>query len=183
MNEQLEFLKIIAPRLESAGIPYMMTGSMAMALYSMPRMTRDIDIIIDPTPEDADVLYHLFQGDCYIDYESVIEAISNRGMFNIIHNEWIIKADFIVRKDEIYRKVEFERRRKVEIQGMNIFTVSPEDLVLSKLYWSSISGSELQKRDARSIVQTAEGLDWAYLERWAKILNLDRLLGSIRRDE
>jgi len=31
MDEQLEFLKIVTSRLESAGIPYMLTGSMAMA--------------------------------------------------------------------------------------------------------------------------------------------------------
>ena len=42
VDEQLEFAKQIASRLTSAGIPYMMTGSMAMAVYAPPRMTRDV---------------------------------------------------------------------------------------------------------------------------------------------
>ncbi|MEE9151178.1 MAG: hypothetical protein V3U20_05005 [Thermoplasmata archaeon] len=47
MDDQLEFVKLIASRLDSVGIAYMMTGSMAMAVYSMPRMTRDIDLVIE----------------------------------------------------------------------------------------------------------------------------------------
>ena len=38
MDEQLEFAKLIASRLDNAGIPYMLTGSMAMTIYSIPRM-------------------------------------------------------------------------------------------------------------------------------------------------
>jgi hypothetical protein len=47
MNEQLEFIKEIAAWLDSSGIRYMLTGSMALALYSRPRMTRDIDLVIE----------------------------------------------------------------------------------------------------------------------------------------
>ena len=51
MDEQFEFVKQIAARLEAADIPYMMTGSMAMAIYSVPRMTRDIDLVIEIKPD------------------------------------------------------------------------------------------------------------------------------------
>jgi hypothetical protein len=47
MDEQLEFVKQIAERLATAGIEYMMTGSMAMAIYASPRMTRDVDVVVD----------------------------------------------------------------------------------------------------------------------------------------
>jgi hypothetical protein len=47
MNEQLEFLKLIGSRLDAAGIPYMLTGSMAMSVYVPPRMTRDLDFVVD----------------------------------------------------------------------------------------------------------------------------------------
>lgn len=56
MSEQLEFLKTIAARLDSAGIPYMITGSMAMALYARPRMTRDIDLVVECGATDAGAL-------------------------------------------------------------------------------------------------------------------------------
>ncbi len=56
VDEHLEFVKQIALRLASAEINYMMTGSMAMAVYATPRMTRDIDVQGTPVavvaPED-----------------------------------------------------------------------------------------------------------------------------------
>ena len=58
------------------------------------------------------------------------------------------QADFIVRKDEEYRKLEFERRQSIDIGGVNVSVVRPEDLVLSKLSWSVNGASEPQLRDA-----------------------------------
>ena len=117
MNEELALLKDIARRLEDAGIEYMMTGSMALALYSIPRMTRDIDIIIQVTDADVGKIVNVFKGDFYIDESSVRQAIQDSGMFNIIHNESVLKVDFIIRKNEEYRIEEFLRRKKIDVQG------------------------------------------------------------------
>jgi hypothetical protein len=180
VDEHLEFMKQIALRLESADIPYMVTGSMAMTLYAMPRMTRDIDFVVEYGSEDADRIVRLFQPDCYVDAESVRRAATERDMFNIIHNEWIIKADFIVRKDSAYHQLEFTRRRCVDIKGAAIAVVAPEDLILSKLEWAKDSQSELQKRDTRQIVESMGDLDWAYLENWAVSLGIGDLLEQVR---
>ena len=180
MDEQLEFVKLIVSRLESAGISYMMTGSMAMSIYALPRMTRDVDFVIECTPEDASRIAGMFEADCYVDESSVSRAARERSTFNIIHNEWITKADFIVRKDEEYRKVEFDRRQSVDIDGVNVFVVRPEDLILSKLSWSMNGDSELQLRDAMSLCAGASELDWEYLTKWAAILGIAGLLERAR---
>ena len=59
MNEQLEFVKQIASRLDSAGVAYMLTSSMALAIYAVPRMTRDIDLVIACRPKDVEKLVKL----------------------------------------------------------------------------------------------------------------------------
>lgn len=64
MSEQLEFLKDIARRLDSARIPYMVTGSLALVLYARPRMTRDVDLVIECREPDAETIVHLFTPDC-----------------------------------------------------------------------------------------------------------------------
>ena len=51
---QLEFLKTIVALLDEAEIPHMLAGSMASTFHGEPRMTRDIDMVIDPTPESMD---------------------------------------------------------------------------------------------------------------------------------
>jgi hypothetical protein len=180
VDEQLEFVKQIAERLASAGIPYMMTGSMAMAVYATPRMTRDVDLVVECGPDDAPRLVRLFETDCYVDAEAVANAVSTRGMFNIIHNEWITKADFIVRKSDPYRETEFGRRRDVAAGGVRLSVVAPEDLILSKLAWARDTGSELQRRDVRELIASVRDLDWSYLERWAAHLEVSRELTEAR---
>jgi len=49
---QTELLRDVVALLNKAGIPYMVVGSYASSFYGEPRMTRDIDIVVDPA-EDA----------------------------------------------------------------------------------------------------------------------------------
>jgi hypothetical protein len=179
VNEQLEFLRLVVSRLDSARIPYMLTGSMAMSVYAPPRMTRDLDFVIECEPSDAQRLTELFRKDCYIDESSVREAIKGRTSFNIIHNEWIVKADFIVRKDSEHGRAEFGRRQLVDMDGWQLYVTTPEDLLLSKLRWSEAGSSELQLSDARSLASSVGDLDWHYVRSWASQLGLDDILKEI----
>ena len=180
MDEQLEFLKLVVSRLESAGVPYMLTGSMALAVYALPRMTRDLDLVVECDQGDADRITKLFAADCYIDEDSVLTAIKDRTMFNIIHNEWIIKADFIVRKGDEYHQTEFGRRRPYDIEGTAVYVTAPEDLILSKLVWAKNSDSMLHVQDVQTIIISASNLDWSYLEKWAKQLEIGDMLDEVR---
>ena len=179
MDEQLDFVRLIAKRLTSIGVEYMLTGSMAMAAYGNPRMTRDVDIVMECSEQDADPIVRLFEEDCYINRDAVLEAIANRSMFNIIHNEWIIKADFIVRKDDPYHQTEFGRRREITVAGNPLVVVAPEDLILSKLKWAEESQSELQMRDVRELMATGIALDREYLEQWAQTLGVRASLQDV----
>ena len=179
MNEQLEFLKLVVSRLDSAGLPYMLTGSMAMSVYAPPRMTRDLDFVVECEVEDAGRVTELFRKDCYIDESSVREAIKGRTSFNIIHNEWIIKADFIVRKESDYRLEEFRRRQRVSMGEWELWVAKPEDLLLSKLQWAQNGSSALQVRDARQLAASVEELDWDYVHSWGSKLGLAELLKEV----
>lgn len=175
MLNELDVLKIVIKRLESAGIPYMVSGSIAANFYTTPRMTRDVDIIIEVGEMDAQKIFSLFSGDFYIDLESVKDAIRHKQMFNIIHNEAIIKVDFIIKKDTEYRKSEFERRRNIVFGQERIDITSPEDLIISKLYWAKDSLSDLQIRDVQNMLKTVPDLDIGYIEKWVAKLGLDEV--------
>lgn len=180
MDEQLEFLRQIAGRLGTAGLEYMTTGSMAMAVYTTPRMTRDVDVVVECTDRDVDTFMQLFSSDCYIDRTAVAGAIATRGMFNIIHNDWIIRGDLIVRKDDVYRRTEFGRRRVIDIEGTPLNVVAAEDLILSKLKWAQESGSELQRRDVKQMLDADVEIDSNYLRQWATQLGVIELLEEIQ---
>lgn len=54
MTAPADLLAAIGDRLEAAGIPYMVVGSMAGSFHGYPRTTADIDIVIDPTADSSD---------------------------------------------------------------------------------------------------------------------------------
>jgi hypothetical protein len=174
MTAELEVLQDATARLERAGIPYMLTGSIALSYYAQPRMTRDIDLVAELQGRDAQAVTALFEPDYYVSGDDVGRAIAERGMFNALHLARLVKLDFIVRKETPYRLHEFERRRRVRLPGFEAWIVSREDLILSKLAWSKDSGSELQLSDVRSLL--AGGADRQYLERWAGELSVTDLL-------
>src|SRR5918994_730890 len=130
MSEELEVLKEVARRLDETGIAYMITGSTAANFYAVPRMTRDIDIVVELSELAIGKFILAFEKDHYLEPETVRGAVENKGMFNLIHDEYIIKVDFVVRKDTPYRRREFSRRKKVSVEDQDLYLVAPEDLIL-----------------------------------------------------
>jgi hypothetical protein len=177
MQNELDIVRDVSGRLGRAGIDFMLTGSMAMNYYAQPRMTRDIDIVVGLEPGDATSIINLFQSDYYVSEEAVRASIAHHSMFNLIHNESVIKVDCIIRKQNEYRQNEFARRRRIKIQDFETWIVSKEDLILSKLHWAKDSHSELQLRDVQNLVRS--GCDRAYIERWTTRLELDSLWKNI----
>ncbi|BAP54703.1 hypothetical protein THII_0406 [Thioploca ingrica] len=143
MIEQLNILKIVTERLEQVGIAYMVSGSIAINYYAQPRLTRDIDIVVELLLHQVDSIIKLFSADFYLDEEIIYSAILPPGLFNLIHLESLVKVDLIVRKTATYRQVEFARRQLAKIEDMMVWIVSPEDLLLSKLVWAKDSHSEM----------------------------------------
>jgi predicted nucleotidyltransferase len=174
MQTELDILRDVTKKFDEAGIQYMLTGSFALNYYAEPRMTRDIDIVVALTQEDADSVATLFERDYYVPRNAVVRAIANQTLFNIIHSESIVKVDCIVRKNTEYRRLEFERRRQVQVDSIKIWIVSKEDLIISKLYWAKDSHSEFQLRDVKNLLKS--DYDAAYLETWTNKLELDELL-------
>lgn len=175
MSEELEVLKIVAERLARAGIEYMVTGSIAMNHYAVPRMTRDIDLVVDLSTADADRVCDLFEDDFYVDREAVRHAVETRAVFNMIHTALVVKVDVVVRKETEYRRTEFARRRRVTVEGEELYVVAPEDLILSKLEWARESRSAIQLSDIRNLVESVMDLDRKYLAEWTRRLGLDAL--------
>lgn len=151
----------------------MLTGSMAMNYFAQPRMTRDIDLVVALTPKDTDTIVRLFAPDYYVAREAVSDSIAHESLFNLIHEESVIKVDCFIRKNSLYRRTEFERRQRIAIEDFSTWIVSKEDLIISKLDWAKSSHSEMQLRDVRNLIAT--GCDHDYIIRWTNELGLAKL--------
>lgn len=178
MNDELEIMRDVTQRLEGAGIAYMITGSMALNFYAQPRMTRDIDAVVELAVDDARRFVALFSPDYYVSYEAVRDSIACRSLFNLIHQARIVKVDFVVRKAAPYRLTEFARRQRVTVDGFQVWIVSKEDLIISKLLWAQDSHSDFQLRDVKSLVAT--GCDRTYVEHWIGELGIGSLWREVQ---
>jgi hypothetical protein len=96
-------------------------------------MTRDVDLVVELGPGDSARVVEMFDADFMCDADRIRDAIARRSMFNLIHTEAVVKIDVIIRKDSPYREEEFRRRRLATIDGVEMWVVSAEDLILSKL--------------------------------------------------
>jgi hypothetical protein len=170
-----ELLAAIGQRLAGASIPYMVTGSVASSFHGEPRTTRDIDIVIEPTPEALDAFVRSLPADAfYVDLETARAALAERGQFNVIETASGWKADLMIRKDRPFSIEEFARRQPADLLGTPTFVASAEDLVIAKLEWAGAGQSDRQLRDVAAILAiSGDGLDYPYIERWVSALGLD----------
>lgn len=94
MHDELSVLKLVTGRLEAAGMAYMVTGSVAVSLYAQPRMTRDVDLVVDLRPADADRIVDMFDAEFNCDADRIRDAIARQSMFTLIHTAAVVKIDF-----------------------------------------------------------------------------------------
>lgn len=177
MTTELEILKEVSQKLEGVGIDYMLTGSFAMIHYAQPRMTRDIDLVIALETQSIERFVGLFDSGFYLSKSAIQRAVHMRSIFNLIHLESIVKIDFVVLKNELYRQEEFARRKRVPLADFEVWIVSLEDLILSKLVWAKPTGSELQLRDVKNLLRGT--YEETYLLEKARSLGVNELLEQV----
>jgi hypothetical protein len=167
----LELLKTITGLLDQKGINYMISGSLALNVYCIPRMTMDIDMVIELDPVNLNAFLEIFSTGYYLDEDTVRQEIRRKGMFNVIDHRSGFKIDFIIRKDSDYRRLEFTRKKRKILDGIPVWMVAPEDLIISKLAWIQQLQSDKQIQDIAMLLDLKD-LDRAYILTWCKKLNL-----------
>jgi hypothetical protein len=168
-----EVIRTAIPVLERAGVPYMVTGSIASTWYGEPRASLDLDIVIDPPREGIERLLELLEAaGFHVDRDAAQVALRDRTEFSAIGAD-ASRIDFIVRKDRPFSRREFARRRSVDLLGSTAWMVSVEDLIVAKLEWSQATDTERHLRDLRGIVAIAgDDLDREYVTEWIDRLGL-----------
>lgn len=175
-----DLLEQVAGLLHTLGVPYMVTGSIGSTFYGEPRSTNDIDLVVDPTREQLLALLDKMPANWMTSPEAAKDAFNRRTMFNVIHMETSEKVDMILLKDRDFSRAEFLRRRPERMGNADIFLLSPEDAIISKLEWSRLGESERQYRDALSVARARwSTLDVEYIEKWVKELGLTLLWSRV----
>ncbi len=165
-----KFLKEVCSRLEKHSIEYMISGSIALNFYCIPRMTLDVDIVIELPDEKIDEFVAMF-ADSYIDKDTVKSEVERKGMFNVIHNETGFKIDFIIRKNSEYSKLAFKKKKFKRLEERDFSIIDLDDLIIAKIIWIQDYQSEKQMNDIKNLLDNPQK-NMVYIKEWCEKLNL-----------
>ncbi|MFZ3074017.1 MAG: hypothetical protein WA093_02715 [Minisyncoccales bacterium] len=179
ISSQEKLLIDIVKILDDLKIKYFITGGFAVSIWGRPRATFDIDIVVIIAETQADKLARAWKEISeagYADAKMVKEAIKNGGEFNFIDPNSGLKVDFWIGKEQGNSYPDFNNRKLENISGQNVYFISAEDLILSKLQWYKLSPSEKHMDDIKSILKiSGDILDKKYLQFWINKLDLERI--------
>jgi hypothetical protein len=184
MPEPDLFLLFVRP-LNSAGIRYIIGGSVAVIFYGEPRLTHDLDLIVFLPPPEIPRLRQIFpHSEFYLPPEEIIAIEASReqrGSFNIIHSHTGFKADiYLTGRDEL-NAWGFRRKREAQFEGERIVLAPPEYVIVRKLEYYREGGSEKHVRDIRSMLALSrDQIDQAAVNEWARRLGLEEQWQQIR---
>ena len=161
--------QIFVSRLNILSIPYMITGAVASIIYGEPRLTNDIDLVIDMNPNDVESFADAFPiEDFYCPPPEVIQleiARPQRGHFNLIHHATGFKADIYASGRDKLHAWGFKNRNKADVAGEKFWLAPIEYVILRKLEYYREGESEKHLRDISSILKfSSDKIDFDMLE-------------------
>ncbi len=166
------FFTYVIDVLERLGIPYMIVGGFAAIFYGEPRLTIDVDIVVDMRSEHVELFAAAFPiPEYYVSEEGIRDSLQRRYPFNVIQPKTGAKVDLVPLPRDPFTRAAFERRRRMEYDeaGHSATFITVEDIILAKLRAYRDTGSDKHLRDARGVLtMQAEHLDMDTLRRSAK---------------
>lgn len=169
----------LARILQQHGIRYHLTGGVTSAAYGEPRMTQDIDVVVDPVQSKVkvdDILASLANSDFMYHEATVRQAIDQGGLYQLLDRVECLKLDIYPRE---LIPGELSRTEQLEIfSGVMYPVVSRADAAASKLVWIS-KGSHKSRRDLRAIFRGAAEPQQQEIRKQADALGLADLLVEV----
>ena len=192
MNSSLpdfaDFLKLVIDALEAAGVEYLIGGAVAEWAWGEPRATQDLDLVVNiPLDAVGQLSKELEKRGMLVPAEIIMDAIvENRADIPIhaIHMYSGFKADlYPLRPGDELRESAFKRRKRIDYGPPigEVYIHSPEDLILYKLLYFSISQQSKHTRDIAAILRAKKGqLDYRYIDGWVAKFGLGALWEKIQ---
>lgn len=140
----LDYLGIFK-RFNEEGIRYLVVGGMAVNFYGIPRMTYDIDVLLDLADENVEKFVRLlkewgFKPKVPVDIQDFArqdkrkEWIVEKNMkaFNLVNPSWAIREIDVIIDSPINYAEARGRAVMIELQGISIPMVGLDDLIRMK---------------------------------------------------
>jgi len=183
--QEINLFQLFTNPLNTMGVKYMVTGAVANIVYGEPRLTHDIDLVLEIEAEDVEKIAKNFPLDQF--YCPPIEVIvieskrRMRGHFNIIHHKTGFKADIYIAGDDPLHAWALQNKRRISIEGKNFWIAPIEYVILRKLEYYREGGSEKHLQDIAGMIEASgDQIDWPFLTEKIKQYKLKEQAGRIK---
>ena len=182
-----DFVRLVIQALDVAEIQYLIGGAVATWAWGEPRATLDLDVVVNiPIESVSRLSKELAKRDMLLPADRLMDNILETRVdlpINAIHMHSGYKADlYPLREGDELRASAFERHQKIDL-GVplgEVYLPSPEDLIVYKLWYYSLSQQTKHIRDITSIVLTlGDQLDYQYIQLWVNKKGLASLWGEL----
>ena len=154
--------QIFTSRFNQTEIDYMVTGSIAAIIYGQPRLTHDVDLVVELHRDQIPKLLDQFPQDLfYCPPEEVIRieiARESRGHFNLIHHDTAFKADIYPINSEQLHHWAIANRRKVIVDNDTLWLAPPEYVIVRKLQYYREGHSSKHLTDIQIMIEFSPDL-------------------------
>jgi len=184
MSEGDLFL-VFVREFDALGLTYMLTGSVASTLYGEPRVTHDVDVVLDLSPRLLRQFAASFPlARFYCPPEEVLrqEVLRRqRGHFNLIAQDTGFKADVYLANEDPLHAAALAVRRRIVVDGVGVWVAPPEYVIVRKLEFYREGRSEKHLRDIRAMLRVSgELIDLGRLTAWVDRLGLQSEWSLVR---
>lgn len=185
----VEFARLVLDALEAAELDYLIGGAVATWAWGEVRTTQDIDLVINlPGAKIMRLSQELEKRGMLVPPEIILDLLlMPKGdlPINALHLHSANKAEiFLLRDNDHYRRLSLARRHLVDLGPPlgEVYVHSPEDLIINKVYYFSLSQQTKHVRDIAGIIaQNSDELDMAYIAEWVAKLGVAEVWEEIQR--
>jgi len=181
--QDLNLFRIYTDILNQNKFRYFITGSVAAIAYGDPRLTHDIDLVINMSSNEIEKFILAFPGNQF--YCPPVEVIKtelnrkSRGHFNLIHHETGFKADIYLTGEEELQLWAMKNSREIEFETSLIFIAPPEYVVIKKLEFYKEGNAQKHLIDIQGILANSKELiDFDFLNKAIADRSLDEYWGK-----
>lgn len=157
-----EVFRALALGLDSLGARWYLIGAQAVVVWGRPRFTEDIDLTVVGTPRGSKELIGALSGVGFrLRFDDVANFVAQTWVLPLEHVGTKIPVDLVLGASGL--EAEFlSRARRVEIGGVSVPVISPEDLVVSKI----LAGRPKDLEDVLGVLQLrGEQMDLAAIQK------------------
>ena len=169
--------------LNEHNISYMLVGSLSTNFHSIPRSTKDADIVIRTSLGEAARLIESRCVELRLDPQFGFESVTGTKKLVLLAEA----DDFIVElfelSDDPHDQERFRRRKEVDWENRRVWIASAEDAVITKLRWGHQAGRRKDLVDVSAVIGfKGDALDWPYIENWCDQHGSRSLLEQLRAE-